>query len=302
MDRPLNSIQDFLIDFTYYMGKRIRNSDKQSVYTYLLRKFETELGYKVSFDAAQAAVIKSGYCLIGDAERAETVFICPLDTSRKTYLPGYKLYPLNDKKRERTDFLAMAYDALLAIIIGLLINYLGGMLHMQTWLLIVITAVFLLGYTFLLNNRYTFSRSSACALVSYIAAHSQGRKYAFAFVDRCADSYVGLRLFLLKNREIFRKAHRIIYFDCLAHSDKLLYVCGKDNANSYPDQSGIFDECIVLDGDGEKTPVCFRENRRLIMITAADEKNGEYYVDNIKKASDRSMNVERLEKIAGLFI
>ena len=296
MGKTTGAWEELLVDVTYDYGKRVSNKEKEGIYRYLYKKFHEELGYKVDYGSVGTGVLKAGYCIAGNLENAEIVFTCPLDTSRATRLPKYRLYPFNEKKRKKQDRLALLWDDILAVLSGLLIFGIGILLKADQKIMIVLTTFYLLLYYFTLSNRFTFSRSASLALLIYTATLKPKKKCAFVFIDKCADSYAGLRLFLRQKEKELREVKQVIHFDSLGSGEKLV-AAHKEKTKMMVDPA-LFDEEFIYKEKDERMPLCYEKTDSLVFVSLVDFDKEEYVVRNVRSMKDRVIQVERLQRIS----
>ena len=285
-----NNIEDFLLYYSYYFPSRRLNKEKEAVYRFIAEKFE-DLAYDVTFDSIKVGMNKVGCCILGDLKKAQKIYIAPLDTSKITHLPSFKVYPLNEEKRNRMNVAADALEVLLGFAGVVAVCLISSRFLTNRIAIALIAAAFMVIYNFLQSNRFTFSRSSAMALVSVLAAENKDPGNAYVFLDRCADSYFGLKMFLVKHKELCRKAKKLYYFDFMANGEKLLYIAKKRRNMDTGDLE--ITDISVNDADIS----CFEVCENLVMILCADEEKGEYVVNKIRTAEDKHVDVARLKKL-----
>jgi len=291
-----NNLEDFLLYYSYYFPSRRLNKEKEAVYRFIAEKFEGDLKRKVSFDSIKVGINKVGYCVIGDLEKAENIYMAPLDTAKIVRLPKYRLYPINEKKRTKIDAYAESLDTFLAFLVIVVVYLIGSRFTGNNVLIALAALLAVILFNFLQGNRFTFSPSSAMAFISTIAANEpDDRKTAYVFIDRCADSYFGLKMFLVKHKDRCSGAKRLIYFDDLANGKELLWVSRKKR------NMKITEEEIREVHLKEEYPACFETCQNLAMIITADDENGEYVVNKIRTAADKEINVSRLKKLLNAF-
>ena len=286
-----NNIEDFLLYYSFYYPSRRLNKEKEAVYSFIAEKFSEDLHYPVNFDSIKVGVNKVGCCILGDLKKAQKIYIAPLDTSKITHLPFFKVYLLNEKKRNRMNVYSDGMEVLLGFAGVVSVWLISAHFLTNRMLIALIAAAFMLIYNFLQSNRFTFSRSSAMALVSVLAAEDKEMKNAYVFLDKCADSYFGLKMFLVKHKELCRKAKKLYYFDFMANGEKLLYVAKKKENFNEADLE------IVNVLANEEDLSCFEVCDNLSMIMCADQENGEYVVNKVRTAQDKHVDVVRLKKL-----
>ncbi len=289
-----NNLEDYLLYYSYYFSPRRLNSQKERVYRFLIDKFQNELGYRVDFGAVKVGFGKCGYCVLGDLKKAGEVYVAPLDTSRRTWMPGYRNYLINEEKKRKTDLLADAIDIVIAFALILAAYLLLRKLTSNYWIISGVITVIMLIYNLALMNKFTFNRNAAMALISTLAARQKDEKTAYVFLDRCADSFYGLRMFLAENKETLRKA-KVVYFDCMASGRELVYASVKKTG--IPKVAGS--KNLIL--DSSEAPKVFNTFNELTVVFTADEENGLYSVNNIRKPTDKKVDVKRLKEIIRTF-
>ncbi len=302
-----DTLEEILLQYTYYFGPRRTQNDKKKVYGYISDSFK-EMGYDVYFGRMLLGLVRVGYCVAGDVSTAKHVFIAPLDTKNYTHFRRYRYYPFREKDSSTNSRIASVVD----FVIGFLVVLLGFTVVFvisHNTLAAVIGGIALYGiYMFALRGIMTFSPSAGLALMHYMASHDPKKDDAYVFIDRCVDNYVPIRTFLIKYKNELETPRRdspsgaqIYFLNNLAHSEDLLFASDHD----HKELTGLAKACgaerIKLEGDD--VPRCTDASTRLVFLTAADKDNkGRFYVDNIRRKTDRTMNVKRLKKIAEAFL
>lgn len=290
-------MEELLLQYTYFYGMRRGNGDKKKCYAFLSEKYE-EAGYPVTFGKLSVGVTKIGYCVAGDLDTAKRVLIAPVDTQSKTYLPKYRFYPFREKDSGLWGGLASLANFLLGLLTVLagygIVWYLSG----RWWAGCLCALVLLAGYLLSLKGIFNFSASAPLALMHFLAVNGERKKkMAFVFLDRSTDSYLGLRLFLIKHKEQLRNARQILFLSNLAHSEKLLLA----SDSLTPELKALADACgaETVKLEGETLPRCFDASDKLAFFTAADrDAKGRYYVGDVRCKRDKTMDVKRLKRIA----
>ena len=292
-----NRIEELLLQYTYFYGIRRSNNDKKNFYAYIDQQYKT-LGYPVTFGKLPAGITRMGYCIAGDLETAQQVFIAPVNTKRKTYFPGYRYYPFHEQSTTVNNALAAITDTLFGVLICLAVWIIGWKLSSLNWVGFVCGAVAYAVYVFSRKGIFNFNASAPLALMHYLAIHCKNRKkYAFVFLDRSVDDYLSLKLFLIKHKSTLEKKNRIIFWNNLAGGTQLVL------AGDTPDRApaGLAQELkanyhILPE---KNKPKCFGITDNLWIMCGADSDNKQrYYVKNLRSKKDRKMDVKRLKHIA----
>lgn len=295
-----NKLEELLLQYTYFYGIRRSNKDKQKFYAYIEQKFHQELGLPITFDKLPVAVTKIGYCIVGDLSNAETVLIAPVDTLRKTFLRRYRFYPLDEKKSGKMKAAASTVDMLIEWTIALAVFALTAYFFKNRFIIsLVCTFLVLLIFRFAMRNIFNFNNSAPLALMTYMEVNQKDKqRYAYVFLDQAADSYVSLRLFLIKYKEQCQKVKQIFFLNHLAHGEHLILAHGDTAKQASRLAAALHAQDIVVTNDGEG-PLCFNASSKLMMLMAADRsEKGEFFVKDIRCGKDRTMDVKRLKAIA----
>ena len=301
-ERTEDRLEELLLQYTYYYGMRRSRGDKEKCYTYMHRSYE-DMGYAVTYGKVSAGVTRMGYCQVGDLEKAETVFIAPFDTQKKTFFRPFRFYPLQETKSRTMAALALVWDIVLEILLA--VAGFAGVFYIsaQMWAGLLTAVAIVLIYNFISKNIFNFSSSAPLALMHYIAIHSKKRKkYAFVFLDRSSDSYLPLKLFLIQHKAELEasqvgKSRRILFLSNLAHSQELILAGDRFT----PEDQTFAENCgaTLVKAEGEARPLCLDHSPRLKFLTAVDvDQKGQYYVKDIRCKRDKTMNVKRLKAIA----
>ena len=287
-----NNLEDFLLYYSYYFPSRRSSRQKEAVLRFICEKYK-DLSYEVNLVSAGKGLNKTSCCVVGDLKKAEHVYMAPLDTCRITHLPGYCIYPLDEKRRTKTDGYADVLETFLAFIGMVIIYFIVSRFTKDRFVTAGMEAAFMLLYSVAQNNRFTFSRSSAMAFVSALAAEKKDPKAAYVFIDNCADSYAGLNAFLLENKDLCCRAKRLIYFDFMANGETLIYASRRKKSISNVDM-----KTIILNED---YPACFTPCPNLAMIFTADTQENEYIVHKVRSKDDTHVDVDRLKTLLKSF-
>lgn len=301
-ERQEDQIEELLLQYTYNYGMRHGTGDKRRCYAYIKEKYE-EAGFPVAFGKLSAGITRMGYCVCGDLKNARRVFIAPFDTQRKTYLRAYRFYPFREKDAKRWTLLALALEIVLELILAL--AGFGLVLHLskRLWAGLLCGAVLFVGFRLSLVNIFNFSASAPLALMHYIALHcARSRRYAFVFLDKCAENYLPLKLFLVKHKEELEtipvgRERQIYFLSNLAHSQELVLAGDRFS----PENEALAQACGAkpVKLEGENRPLCLDHSSHLYFLTAADrDGKGRYYVKDLRCKRDRTMDVKRLKAIA----
>lgn len=296
-DKVENKLEELLLQYTYFYGMRRSNGDKKKCYAFLSEKYG-EAGYPVTFGKLSVGVTKIGYCVAGDLDTARRVLIAPVDTQSKTFLPGYRFYPFQEKDSSLWGGLAALVNFLLGLLIALAGYGIAWHFSQFRWVGCLCALALIVAYLLALKGIFNFSASAPLALMHFLAVNGERKKkMAFVFLDRSADSYLGLRLFLIRHKEQLRNVSQILFLSNLAHSEKLLLA--SDDLS--PELKKLAENCgaEAVKLEGETIPRCFNASEKLAFLTAADQDaKGKYYVKDIRCKRDKTMNVKRLKQIA----
>jgi len=292
MSSNQDTLKELLIQYTYYYGVRSNNTEKTKCYTYIIKKYEEELGYKVTFDNISTKIVKAGVCIIGDISKAKQVIVLPFDTPKKSYYMGYKFFPFDSKKNLSNDICATIANFIVGFSIAFLCIFISYILFRNLIVTGIITVLGMLIYLFSLRNVFNFTKSSiSLALANYVAIkRKKSDKYFYVFVDNCSNNYVGLKLFLERYEKQLNNK-RILFLDCLASGSQLV-LAGKSNL-SIPEDLDV----TILDSF-ETPPVCLDINKNLTMLLTGELNNHDFYVENIRSKRDRKVDIPRLVKIS----
>ncbi len=302
-----DTLEDILLQYTYYFGPRKSQKDKQKVYGYISDSYK-EMGYDVYFGRMLLGLVRVGYCVAGDVSTAKHVYIAPLDTKNYTHFRQYRYYPFREKDSNRNSMIASIVDFVLGFLTVLLGFSVVFIISHNTLASVIGGLVLYAIYMFALRGIMTFSPSAGLALMHYMALHDPKKDDAYVFIDRCVDNYVPIRTFLIKYKtELTAPRHgspsgaQIFFMNNLAHSDNLVFASDRDHR----ELSGLSKACgaDLIKLDGADVPRCTDSSDRLVFVTGADmDGRGRWFVDNIRRKTDRKMNVTRLKKIAEAFL
>lgn len=291
----IEKLEDVLLRYVSNYGKRRSSRQKQNCCLYLQQLFQEELHYPVKFERMGNGAGRVAVCVAGDLKRAEHVLIVPLDTPRRTCLPGYRYYPLDDDKAKKTELTAYALDTLLGIICfgaGLTILW---MLTRKLLPALVVGWICFLLYALTRSNFCNFTKSSASmALVTHMAMRQAdtftGKQYAYVFVDRCSESRAGLDMFLKRYEEDLRYKKQILFLDCLADGEKI-FAASSGRQLELP---GLEEEVYRPAADHT---LLLSEHPELTLLMTGEEENQVWSVKNLRSGKDRKVNMKRLKKL-----
>ncbi len=298
-ERIEDRLEELLLQYTYYYGMRRSVRDKQRCYGYIDQKYGQEMGYSVKYGKLPVGVTRIGYCVVGDLEQAEQILIAPFNTQSRTCLPGYRFYPLEEKRAQVISAASSILDAVAGWVLAALAFGLIHLLAHRIWVSALCAAAVFLVYAVTRNNIFNFSASAPLALMHYIAVHCKKKeRFAFVFLDKSADNYLPLRLFLIQHKQELSHAKRIWFLSNLARGETLLLATEQKD----PATSAVEEQCAARCVSAD-LPYCFQVTPKLAFLTAADQdRKGRYCVKEIRCGKDKKMDVKRLRKLAQVLL
>lgn len=288
-------LEELLLQYTYYYGMRRSVSDKRKCYGYIDRKYGQEMGYTVTYGKLSVGVTRIGYCVVGDLKQAEQILVAPFNTQGRTSLPGYRFYPLDEKRTQVISAAANIIDAIAGWVLAAVIFGLVYLFVHHLWVSALCAVAAFIVYILTRNNIFNFSASAPLALMHYIAIHCKKKnKFAFVFLDKSADTYLPVRLFLIRHKQELIHAKRIWFLNNLARGETLLLVTERKDSTTAAVKEQCDARCVSTD-----LPYCFQVTPKLTFLTAVDQdRKGRYCVKNLRCGKDKKMDVKRLHKLA----
>jgi hypothetical protein len=291
----IEKLEDVLLRYVSNYGRRHSNREKQNGYLYVQAIME-ELHYPVSFEQMGSGMARVGLCIIGDLKRADNVFIAPFDTPRKTRMPGYRYYPLDDEKTKKEEMKAYGVDTLLGVLSFVVVMTLVYVMSHNILLAVAAGWIGFLLYTWSRSNYCNFSKSSASlAVITHMAMMKAGNpeeqgKNAYVMLDRCAESRAGLDMFLKHYEEDLRHMKHIVYLDCLANGEKVFTA----SAGRRLELGELQEELTCARSDHA---MLLQSHPEVEFLMTGEEKDGIWTIENIRSSKDKKVNMKRLKRM-----
>lgn len=241
--------------------------------------------------------------IVGDPERAKTVFVVPYDTPTRA-TGAFRYYPFNPEKtlkEERRDmYLKTALGLVVAILSVPLVAL--GMARGGLWYLLLAPAALLLvlGYRVMKGrpNEVNFNRASAALAVCMKLIEElrdKKRQVAFAFCDRSVSAYEGYKVLgtsLPQNTNV-------VVLDAIAYGETLVLAHGplanlraKKLLELLPEAR----EKVYDDEQSERNLLSFFPGG--MVLTSGKVQGSDLVVENTRSAKDSKLDMPRLGKIA----
>lgn len=259
--------------------------------------------YDIQYSPKGKTAHKVENIIVGDPDRAKTVFVVPYDTPTKA-TGAFRYYPFNPEKtlkEERRDmYLKTALGLVVAILSIPLIAL--GMARGGLWYLLLTPAALLLvlGYRLMKGstNGVNFNRASAALAVAMkLTEELRDKKnsVAFAFCDRSVTAYEGYKVL---GMELSQNAN-VVVLDAIAYGETLVLAHGplanlraKKLLERLPEGTR---EKVYEEGQMERNLLSFFPGG--MVLTAGKIEGGELVVENTRSDRDHKLDMPRLEQI-----
>lgn len=307
------NLQELMMTFGVTLGKR-NNMKQKDEFIAAVSNYFCNLGYKSDIHTSDKMPGVRNI-IMGNAEKADTVFVTSYDTPLKATLPSIKYFPLHLDKNLREERKNIFLNIIICIAICVAVYMatcvfisLSGVRRIVPALII---AAFL-AIVFMLfkkrANTYNFTRNSASiALMCHIAYENKNSdKAAFVFLDKNVSSNEGWKLF---DERLSSCRGVIIAFDCIAEGENIAaaYRCDRNKAVDMCIQklraSDIGDKIIAKPYDESKiSQNALAYYRNMIILSAGSIYKKEFTVSNTCSNKDIKWDADMLLKLSVIMV
>ncbi len=282
-------MKELLVRVASVLGKRNTRNRKERFLQFFFDKFQT-MGFPV--EVVSDANGRSRHLVVGNPKKADIIFITGYDTSKSVLLPGYRYYPLDEKKNVRNDTIDMIIRIVLAlvfIVVYMLVvrKLVIPKLVMTTVHILAILFVFLLLRGSASPSNFNRNTVSIVALY-YLSEKIRPNNYAFIYADNTVASYFGYRYLYEK---LALKGKKVVFLDCLLTDGALHLITPKKDETIDKLDSSLkktkHEANIEKDVFNNSSFSCYDDP---VLITGAQKEGEEYYVTGTRSGKDSSVN------------
>lgn len=297
------NLQDLMMLYGVTLGAR-RTKKQRYYFATQMKEALTQSGwdYEIQTNPKGKTGQRVENILVGDLQRAKTIFVAPYDTPAKSLRP-FRYYPFDPDKTMAEERREMILRTVLGVLVAALAVPLItlAIARKGIWYLLLLGAAlfFFLGYRVMRGgaNEVNFNRASASvAACMKLVEDLKDKKnsVAFAFCDKSVASYEGYRVL---GTSLPQNAN-VVVLDCVAAGETLVLAHGtlaNLRAQRLLEKLPEAKEKTYSDESLEGNQLSFFPGG--MVLTAGKVEGSSLVVDDTRSPRDHKLDLPRLEKI-----
>ena len=292
-------MREILIRVASVFGKRNNLRRKGNFLQFFRDKFAT-LGYKVEVLKGKEKNNTTQYLIVGDIDRASTLFLTGYDTSSALLIP-FDYYPLDRKKNSTLETVDLFCRIIIAVGVLLLDIFIFNKIVEGRFLTILvngITSLLVLLFLFGVASPYNFERNTAAVTLLYqCAVELRGNpNYCFIYVDKTigGGAYGYEYLATILGEKITGK--NVVVLDCIVNGkDIFLY-----ETEEFTDEKlkKVFEKVGAVKrkiSEEERRNTYLRSYPKGLLVISGEDSDKGIRVKKTRTLFDADVDIERVE-------